>query len=175
MKCPACGNVLQEMTVDEITVDVCNGGCAGIWFDNFELKKVDEAHESAGESLLDLDRDESVTVDHSQRRNCPHCGDQIMMRHFFTVKREVEVDECPACGGMWLDQGELGHLRTQYATEEERKQAAEAYFQDVFGEDLAQMRAESQEKHDKAQRIARLFRFICPTYYIPGKQTWGAF
>jgi Zn-finger nucleic acid-binding protein len=35
MKCPACKNVLQEMTVDNVTVDICKGGCGGIWFDNF--------------------------------------------------------------------------------------------------------------------------------------------
>lgn len=175
MKCPACGNALQEMTIEGITVDVCEGGCAGIWFDNFELEKVDEAHEAAGQGLLDLDRDDSITVDHEKRRNCPKCGDQIMMRHFFTVKREVEVDECPACAGMWLDQGELGHIRSQYATEEERSQAAQEYFEELFGQELAQMRAESQEKLGRAERIANLFRFICPSYYIPGKQTWGAF
>ena len=39
MNCPACGNVLKEMTVSDISVDVCQGGCGGIWFDNFELKK----------------------------------------------------------------------------------------------------------------------------------------
>jgi hypothetical protein len=27
----------------------------------------------------------------------------------------------------------------------------------------------------KARRIAHAFRFICPSYYIPGKQSWGAF
>jgi len=27
-------------------VDVCQNGCGGIWFDNFELEKVDEKHET---------------------------------------------------------------------------------------------------------------------------------
>ena len=63
MNCPACPNQLQQMTVDDITVDVCKGGCGGIWFDNFELKKFDEPHEAAGEELLDVDRDQSLVVD----------------------------------------------------------------------------------------------------------------
>ena len=42
MKCPACGNELSQMVAGEITVDVCKGGCGGIWFDHFELQKVDE-------------------------------------------------------------------------------------------------------------------------------------
>ena len=49
MKCPACEKELQQITIETITLDVCEGGCGGIWFDNFELEKVDEPHESAGE------------------------------------------------------------------------------------------------------------------------------
>ena len=49
MECPACGKQLQQMTAGDVTVDVCKGGCGGMWFDNYELKKFDEPHESAGE------------------------------------------------------------------------------------------------------------------------------
>ncbi|MHC4827583.1 MAG: TFIIB-type zinc ribbon-containing protein, partial [Planctomycetota bacterium] len=82
MKCPACDKSLAEKTVESITVDVCDGGCGGIWFDNFELEKVDTATESAGEGLLEVARDESINVDHTARRKCPKCDNQIMMRHF---------------------------------------------------------------------------------------------
>ncbi len=133
---------------------MCAGGCAGIWFDTFELEKVDESHEAAGERLLDVEGNGQVAIDHERSRTCPRCDDQIMMRHFFSVQRAVEVDECPACGGFWLDQGELGTIRTQYASEEERKQAAHDYFQDVFGEELQRMGAENEENLQKAQRIA---------------------
>ncbi len=37
------------------------------------------------------------------------------------------------------------------------------------------MGAENEENLQKAQRIARMLRFICPSYYIPGEQSWGAF
>ena len=103
MNCPACGNVLQEITTGGVAVDVCRGGCGGIWFDNFELKEFDESHESAGEGLLDIERDESIAVDHTKRFRCPKCDDVVMMRHFFSIKKEVEVDECPGCGGFgWM-------------------------------------------------------------------------
>ena len=175
MECPACSGTLHEVVVEDITLDVCREGCAGIWFDNHELQKVDEAHESAGESLLEIARAEGVRVDHTRKRSCPRCDGQVMMQHFFSVKREVEVDECPACGGFWLDHGELGAIRTQFDTEDERKEAAKAYFEEVFGEDLDKMRSESQEKLERVQRITRIFRFLCPSYYIPGKQSWGAY
>ena len=72
MKCPACGNMLQPMTVGEVTVDACKGGCGGVWFDNFEIKKFDEPHEAAGEGLLDIERDESVFVDRNKKLTCPN-------------------------------------------------------------------------------------------------------
>ena len=98
-----------------------------------------------------------------------------MLRHFFSVKQEVEVDECPSCGGYWLDFGELARLREQFENEEERNGAAEEYFEEIFGKELTAMREESEEKLKKARKIAHMFRFICPSYYIPGKQDWGAF
>jgi Zn-finger nucleic acid-binding protein len=91
MNCPACGNILQEKTVEDLVVDVCQGGCGGIWFDNFEIQKFDEPHESAGEALLDIERDESIVIDHTKRLKCPACDDMVMMRHFFSVKKEVEA------------------------------------------------------------------------------------
>ena len=175
MYCPTCGKNLQQMVVGGVTLDVCEGGCGGIWFDNFELKKFDEPHESAGEELLDIKRDESARVDHSKKRNCPKCANIIMQRHFFCVKQEVEVDECPACGGFWLDSGELARIRQQYGNEEEGIKAAKKYFDGIFGKELAAMKMESEGQLRKARRIANMFRFICPTQYIPGKQEWGAF
>lgn len=175
MECPACSNMLQEVTVADVTVDVCKGGCGGIWFDWFELKKLDEPHESAGRELLDVERDKGIIIDHTKRLNCPKCDDIVMMRHFFSVKKEVEVDECPGCGGFWLDAGELGKIRGLFNTEEERHKAADEYFSEVFGDKLTAMRAEDEAKPNKAHKIANMFRFICPTYYIPGKQDWGAF
>ena len=175
MKCPGCSNQLEQMTVGELSVDICKNGCGGIWFDNFELEQVDEKHESAGESLLYIERNPEIVVDHSQKRLCPKCENQKMLQHFMSVKKEVAVDECPACGGFWLDAGELGQIRSQYETEADRNRAADEYFDEIFGEEFAKMRAEGEEKLRRARKIAKIFRFICPSYYIPGKQDWGAF
>ncbi|MFB2922740.1 MULTISPECIES: zf-TFIIB domain-containing protein [Aerosakkonema] len=43
MKCPACENNLTEIVTEAITVDVCEGGCGGIWFDRFELSQTARA------------------------------------------------------------------------------------------------------------------------------------
>jgi len=175
MKCPACGNQLQQMTAGDVTVEICKGGCGGIWFDSLEVKKFDEPHESAGEQLLEIERDDSMTVDHTKRLKCPKCGDIVMLRHFFSVKKQVEVDECPGCAGFWLDAGELGQIRGLFKTEEDRNRAADEYFKEVLGDKLAAMQAGDEAELNQARRIANMFRFICPSYYIPGEQIWGAF
>jgi len=163
------------MTARDVTVNACEFGCGGIWFDQLELKKLDEPHEYAGQVLLDLKRDPNVQVDVSKRRRCPKCKDVIMRQHFFSVQHKVTVDECPQCGGMWLDAGELSQIRALYKTEEERRRAAHAYFDDIFGKELAARKDANEAKLERARKIAHMFRFICPSYYIPGKQEWGAF
>jgi Zn-finger nucleic acid-binding protein len=163
------------MTVEDVTVDVCKAGCGGIWFDNFELKKFDEPHEAAGRVLLDIERDESIAIDHNKRLNCPKCDDVVMMRHFFSVKKQVEVDECPGCGGFWFDAGELRKIRSLFNTEEERHQATHEYFNEIFGDKLTAMQAQNEAELARTRKIANMFRFICPSHYIPGKQSWGAF
>ena len=39
MNCPACNNILQQMKIKDVTLDVCNHGCGGVWFDDNEIKK----------------------------------------------------------------------------------------------------------------------------------------
>ena len=140
MKCPACGNQLKEMNVEGITADACQAGCAGIWFDSRELRKFDEPHESAGAALRDIARDESIVVDNTKKRKCPKCENIAMMRHCFSIKREVELDECPGCGGVWLDHGELETLRSLFESEQHKDQAAHEHFAQMFDEQLEQMK-----------------------------------
>jgi len=130
MKCPACFNELQPFQVGPVSVDVCQGGCGGIWFDAFELQRVDEQHERAGEWLLDIDRDPAVQIDATRKRDCPRCEGVKLKRHYFSAKRRVEVDECPGCGGYWLDAGELDQIRQET---EEARAAQQARQGDVTG------------------------------------------
>lgn len=175
MQCPACDNALRPITVGTLTVDACDGGCGGLWFDAFELKKVDETHESAGEDLLNLRRDPSVQVDHDQRRSCPKCPSIVMMRHYTSPKKLVLVDQCPGCGGYWLDAGELAALRSEHSSEVERDQAMRERLSEMFDPLLETASAERKERLDQTMKLAHMLRFICPSHYLPGKQKWGAF
>ncbi len=112
MKCPACYNTLSGLQVGKLVVDVCHA-CGGIWFDAFELQHVDEQEEAAGERLLQIGRDPQVVVDPTRKRSCPRCPEIKLHRHFFSAKRQVQVDQCPNCGGYWLDAGELAAIRAE--------------------------------------------------------------
>lgn len=165
MKCPACENELAEVTAEPVVVDVCQGGCGGVWFDAHEFRKVDEAHEAAGESILDIPRNPGLTIDRTLDRQCPRC-DSLMVKHFVSTKHEVEVDECYKCGGLWLDAGELAGIRTQFETDADRQAAAKQYFGEVFEDKIASLKAKGDKDAARAERLARVFRFICPSYYI---------
>ena len=113
LKCPACYGPLTELQVGALVVDACQDGCGGIWFDAFELERVDEQHESAGEHLVHIRRRPDVQVDYSRKRACPRCDSIKLRRHPFGPKSSVEVDHCPGCGGYWLDAGELEKIRQE--------------------------------------------------------------
>ena len=167
---------MTTRTVGTLQVDVCDGGCGGIWFDHYELRKVDEIAESAGEDLLNVRRDPGVVVDPTERYRCPRATTgAILMRHFWSVRRDVTLDECAECGGFFLDAGELGRIRDEFDTEAERHAAADAYFKEVVDPLLDAKRAETAAELERAQKFAHAFRFLTPSWYIPGKQAGAAF
>jgi DNA repair exonuclease SbcCD ATPase subunit len=47
--------------------------------------------------------EEEAAARASARGRCPKCGHSLEQR----TLHEVGVEECPECGGMWLDKGEL--------------------------------------------------------------------
>lgn len=176
MKCPRTGTELKEVTLSGIKVDISEA-CGGVWFDHFELKHFDEAAESAGEELGSLMQQyRNDHLDFNQRLHSPRHPDVVMMRHFYSPERQIEIDECPQCGGIWLDAGELYSIRKRFPTEEDRQAAGKKFIAEVIANsDFPAMLQESQEKLRKARRIANLLRWLCPSNYLPGKQDWGAF
>jgi uncharacterized protein len=38
--------------------------------------------------------------------NCPHCAVELKMAE----RRNIEIDYCPKCRGVWLDKGELDKM-----------------------------------------------------------------
>jgi Zn-finger nucleic acid-binding protein len=115
MTCPACQRALVELTVADITLDVCHGGCGGIWFDADELERLNQSEEEGDEFALSIPVDPTIEVDESLPRRCPRCESDSTMKQVFVGGEEegVSIDVCENCGGTWLDHGELEWIQEQ--------------------------------------------------------------
>jgi Zn-finger nucleic acid-binding protein len=158
-----------------VKLDVCMEGCGGIWFDWQELRKTDEVHEADAQFIEKLGQSKTTKIDLKKQLNCPMCEGVVMVRRFWSTKRQVEMDECGKCGGMWLDAGELTHIHSLFKTEAERRAEADRVYSEMFGSQMTKISQESNDKYQAAQKVAKALRFICPSYFLPGKQDWGAF
>jgi len=111
MKCPRTGSQLKTIKVGGIAVDVSEE-CGGVFFDNLELRKFESGSDVRGEALAKhLRQFESYLLDEKERIKCPKCCDVVMMRRYYSPLKVIEIDECPACAGIWLDTGELDKIQ----------------------------------------------------------------
>lgn len=163
MQCPACGTNLTPVEAGDITVDVCKGGCGGMWFGQKELKQLDEPHESAGETLLNVEANPDVSVDRSKPRQCPKCEGVTLMRAFSSPRQQVEIDHCAKCGGHWLDVGELRQIRNLYPSEAERKAHIEKMIDEMWGDELEAAEKRAEEATAKKSTLQKMFEFIVPS------------
>jgi len=124
--CPACGKPMKKLFLPEagINIDICLDGCGGIFFDNREFKKFDEQHENLDEIIQAAENNTfAIHPDEDAVRVCPVCGAN-MVKNSTSDKNEIIIDECYSCGAKFLDHGELTKIRAEYATEQERADAA---------------------------------------------------
>jgi hypothetical protein len=133
LKSPVSGLPLKEMDLNGLKVDVGWKGCGGIWFDKGELELVDEAHEAAGEALLNIPIDKGLILPERMTRRCPVDG-AVMTRYHFGQEIDLEIDECPECGGIWLDGGELQKIRDYFESEAHRREAQKLIDQKLLGD-----------------------------------------
>ncbi len=90
-----------------MTLDICYGGCGGIWFDATELQRVTA---KAAATLHSIWQVPVSSVKLSEPRMCPRHPEQILDRKWFSDQKRVEIDQCPKCGGVWLDAGEFSQI-----------------------------------------------------------------
>lgn len=158
---------MRHVEVEKVGVDI-SPGCGGVWFDNYELMKFDEAHETSGRDLvLLLEPYYSEVTDREKRLRCPReeCGGVVLMRRFFSPARAVEIDECPRCGGIWLDPGELALLREKFPTEKERRQMVNDLVNEMARESgLEDMVAQNKARASAHQtrRLGNMFHWLSP-------------
>jgi Zn-finger nucleic acid-binding protein len=105
MNCPKCEQPLSTTSVRGTEVDKCPK-CHGIWFDANELETI-LAQTPTDLRPLRGGRHDNATD--RQRGTCPRDG-KSLMRVCSAKDKDVIVDVCPDCQGIWLDGGELKRL-----------------------------------------------------------------
>lgn len=112
MKCPVCAKKLTETKAGKVLLDICQGGCGGVWFDAKELDQINAQQRKTGGNLH-ITRAEAIPVDDSVPRHCPVCTKTKLVRRLFSLGTGVEMDCCPKCQGIWLDYGELESIQEE--------------------------------------------------------------
>ena len=99
MKCPKCPSEIKEMRLEGVDFDFCSS-CKGIWFDKDEMAFMAELPVDVPQ--LQEVRKGAKNTDFS----CPRCQTKLEEMKFVQNK-DLLIDRCPGCQGIWLDTGEL--------------------------------------------------------------------
>ena len=156
LRCPACGNEMRKIFIPSqgINIDICSQGCGGIFFDNREFKMFDEKHEGLDDMIQAVENNEFKPVDDSLPRYCPACGAK-MVKNYASIRKEVQIDDCYACGGKFLDHGELTKIRGQYENELERSNDFMKFVYDEVGMEI--IANEQAAAHQHKSLLKKLF------------------
>lgn len=105
-KCPPSAGRLVTIDIDEHEVDRCSG-CGGIWFDKGELGAL-LSHETQKIRAL-MGGDDPLALD-QKTGTCPRHGVR-MVRVTSARNRQVVIETCTTCQGIWLDGGEFERIK----------------------------------------------------------------
>jgi uncharacterized protein len=171
MNCPACRSSLQERHVSDVKIDVCEEGCAGIWFDGSQIKKMDEPQDPDAETILNLKPATDVTLQ-AEPHNCPKCRTNTLTRieSAKSGKKKILLEDCSKCRGVFINASVLNVLRRENPTETSRKLAAAKLFEETFLKSKL-----DKEEATRLKRYAEAVKFLCPSFYLSAEIDRDAF
>jgi Zn-finger nucleic acid-binding protein len=157
MKCPRTGKELKPVTIGGIEIDL-SMGCGGVWFDQLELEHFDEVHEEAGTLLVQHMKDHHKPLENSGvRLKCPKDTDVVMMRRYYSPVQQIEIDECPQCGGIWLDTEELSGIRDLFPTQEQREEAGKKFVDNMMNSpEVKEHQSDVKMLSDKLEKVTNV-------------------
>lgn len=109
MDCIKCKQGMFKAKMQGVLVDKCNI-CGGVWLDGGELDMI-KYNDSKDDSTL-LKEARGEVLEEKMRLIvteglCPKCQKQRINTY---VRSGVEIDQCPACKGIFFDYGELDRV-----------------------------------------------------------------
>ena len=72
----------------------------------FARQEFERRKEAAEQTQKELEEKERSRLKELHHMRCPKCGMQLVEIDF----KEVKIDKCSACEGVWLDHGELDNF-----------------------------------------------------------------
>ena len=102
MLCPACGDHLIILELDQVEIDHCSS-CGGIWLDAGELELLLEDSVEKDELLASLNREADTD---EKKIQCPICRKK-MNKVLIESSEPIIIDKCKRNDGLWFDEGEL--------------------------------------------------------------------
>ena len=168
-KCPRTGETLKKINADGVELDVSEH-CGGIWFDRFELRKFEQPQSEAGHHLVEHIRKFSIRIapkTAALRLHCPIDHDVVMMRRFYSPKMQIQIDECPACGGVWLDPGELEQIINLFHDSADFKAVSNRFANEVInGTEMQEYLARSDASLEKIQNIVNVMSNVAKSFWL---------
>jgi Zn-finger nucleic acid-binding protein len=123
MECPECHAEMRELEYGQgLILDTCDF-CYGLWLDSQETTALtgDASAMTKLAKKLPLLRAPGAS---SRNLQCPRCNKGLIQTKY--PEKELLVDICPNCLGMWLDKGEISILLEQ-ARRAEKKQETTSF------------------------------------------------
>jgi Zn-finger nucleic acid-binding protein len=143
-----------------VQLDVC-ATCAGVWFDDGELRQLSEPDRLA---LIRIDEKFVAPLEKSPTtgsKKCPSCT-ATMEEFRYLYDSPVLLDSCPACFGIWVENGEL---RAMVAAHDAQEHQA---INESMSRTLAHQNAVAELEMEAANRQERhkLFRKVMGFFSI---------
>lgn len=104
---------MQSVDFKGVILEVCPR-CAGVWFDDGELAELIDRSPHLLTELENaaLPERESVGLTVTNR-TCPH-GHTLLETHRYLYDSPVEIESCPMCDGVFIENEELGEIAEYY-------------------------------------------------------------
>lgn len=162
MDCPVCKQDMKGEDFGGIVVHVCESGCRGIWFDCGELARLDESNEGVGQALDAALAAPRINDERRGDLECPLCNIS-MHHHLYKSEKQVNIDECYKCGGIFVDSGELKVIREHHMSETEESDYLQGLLNNLPSYEQGERNLKRAEQREQALR--RYTRFLRVSYY----------
>jgi Zn-finger nucleic acid-binding protein len=105
MNCPTCKIGLETKPAGPVEVDACPQ-CHGVWYEGEELRLAKDASDTDLKWLdFEIWKDWDSLELNLKRMACPGCSQNLVGVRY--AETPVEIDCCPACKAIWLEEGEF--------------------------------------------------------------------